>query len=203
MTVLSRPRHPLVDDALALARVWCDGHVIDGSPAVGHAVKVARTLGRHLLRPHPELIAAALLHDAPFFAPAGLDLDLMLTTRFGPGVTRTVRALEREHETLDTRCEPAFADADRWTVHAVAADKIVSINAVLRRAGRAADLAEFWRPRSAFVSRVPYFRAFACHAAGLLPPLMAAELSAVVSRANTARQFPPGEVSAHGGKRPL
>jgi hypothetical protein len=53
MSVLSPPRHPLVDDALELARVWCDGHIIDGSPALGHAVKVARTLDRHLIQPAP------------------------------------------------------------------------------------------------------------------------------------------------------
>lgn len=161
MTVLSRPRHPLVDDALALARIWCDGHVIDGSPALGHAVKVARTLDRHLFRPHPELIAAALLHDAPFFAPPDLNLDLVLTTRFRPGVTHTVRALEREHEALDTQVTPSFSTTDRWTLYATTADKIVAINAIVRRASRAADPAEFWRPRTAFVSRMPYFRAFA------------------------------------------
>jgi (p)ppGpp synthase/HD superfamily hydrolase len=195
MTVLTRPRHPLVDDALALARVWCEGHVIDGSPALGHAVKVARTLGRHLIRPHPELIAAALLHDAPFFIPDGLDLDLTLTSRFGPVVTQTIRALEREHEALDSQMTPAFIDADRWTLYAIAADKIVAINAIVNRARRATNPTEYWQSRTAFVSRVPYFRAFANHAARLLPPLMAAELNAVVTHAEHNIRLSPVDVN--------
>jgi hypothetical protein len=35
MTVLSRPRHPIVADALALAGQWCRGQIIDGAPALG------------------------------------------------------------------------------------------------------------------------------------------------------------------------
>ena len=55
MTVLSRPRHPIVANALQMAREWCAGHIIDGAPSLGHAVKVALTLGTHrdetLVRP--------------------------------------------------------------------------------------------------------------------------------------------------------
>ncbi len=128
----------------------------------------------------------ALLHDAPFFAPDDLDLDRVLTHRFGPAVTRTVRALEREHQALDAQAAPALADNEPWTLYAITADKIVAIGAILCRAARATDPADFWRSRTAFVSRVPYFRAFAIHADGLLPPLMTAELHDVVARAERA-----------------
>src|SRR5690348_4959264 len=97
MAVLSVPRHPMVDDALALAQRWCAGHVIDGAPAFAHAVKVVRTLERHLPGPDPELVAAILLHDAPYFAPSDIDLDAELASRFGVVTARTVRALEAEH----------------------------------------------------------------------------------------------------------
>jgi hypothetical protein len=64
MTVLSRPRHPIVADALVLAGEWCRGQIIDGAPALGHAVKVALMLDRHVPDPAPELVAAVLLHEA-------------------------------------------------------------------------------------------------------------------------------------------
>lgn len=102
MSVLTKPRHPTVDTALALARTWCAGHVIDDAPALGHAIRVALTLDRHVPDAHPELVAAVLLHDSPEFAPAGLTLDELLTARLGPAVTRVVRALEAEHIGLDT-----------------------------------------------------------------------------------------------------
>ena len=86
MTVLTPPRHPLIDNALADARRWCAGQVIDDRPALAHAARVAVTLGEHVTDPAPELIAAALLHDSPEFAPAGIDLDAVLGHRYGiPG----------------------------------------------------------------------------------------------------------------------
>ena len=165
MTVLSSPRRPLVDDALELARLWCTGHVIDGSPALAHAVKVALTLDRHLIHPEPELIAAALLHDAPFFAPTDMDLDSTLSNRLGPAVTLTIRALEREHDALDGRAAATSTQADPWTLYAIAADKVVALSAILHRASRADDPVAYWGRRGAFITRVPYFRAFADHAA--------------------------------------
>src|SRR5439155_6035398 len=102
MNALGKPRHPLVDTALGLARTWCAGHVIDEAPAFAHAVRVAVTLDRHLPAAPPGLLAAALLHDAPDYAPADIDLDALLTVRFGPDVVRVVRALEREHRGLDS-----------------------------------------------------------------------------------------------------
>jgi hypothetical protein len=51
MSVLTRPRSPLIDAAIDISRDWCEGHIIDGSPALGHALKVARKVG--------ELVASA------------------------------------------------------------------------------------------------------------------------------------------------
>ncbi len=186
MTLLSAPRHPIVADALTLARDWCTGHRIDGAPALAHAIKVAATLDRHLTDPEPELIAAALLHDAPFFAPDTTDLDAVLTTRLGPAVAHTVRALEREHERLEHGDAPNLGKADAWTVYAIAADKIVALAAILARAARAHDPAEFWQQRTAFITRLPYFQAFANQARPYLPPLMAGELDDLVSHAERA-----------------
>ena len=82
MSALTRPRHRLVEVAINLARQWCYGHVIDGSPALGHALKVARKVDEHLSTASPDLIAAVILHDAPYFAPDSDDLEQLLTLPF-------------------------------------------------------------------------------------------------------------------------
>lgn len=134
------PRHPTVDTALALARTWCVGHVIDDAPALGHAIRVALTLDRHVPDAHPELVAAVLLHDSPEFAPHSVNLDELLTARLGPAVSRVVRALEAEHIGLDTiPGGPPIPIGDPWVLHASAADKIVALTSMLRRAATASD----------------------------------------------------------------
>jgi hypothetical protein len=185
MTVLSRLRHPIVADALILACEWCQGHVIDGAPALGHAVKVAKVLGRHVPNVSPELIVAALLHGSPEFAPRDLDLDAVLTARFGPAVTHVVRGLERENLALDQRPVPDVSIEDPWTVYASVADKIVSLRSILGRATRAPDPTAYWQTRRAFVARVPYFAAFHTAAAPHLPPAMAGELARLVVKAES------------------
>jgi len=186
MTVLSRPRDPIVADALVLAGEWRRGQIIDGAPALGHAVKVALVLGRHVPNAAPELVAAVLLHDSPEYAPKDVDLDALLTVRLGPAVTRIVRGLEREHIALDGRPVPDVTTEDRWTLWASAADKMVSLRSILGRAARAADPAAYWRSRRAFVVRVPYFAAFHTAAAPHLPPGMAGNLARLVVRAELA-----------------
>ncbi len=182
MSVLTRPRHPLVDTALNLARTWCTGHVIDDAPALGHAIRVTLTLGRHLPAAPPELIAAALLHDSPEFA-AGVDLDEVLTSRLGPAVTWVVRAPEAEHAALDTvPGGPPIPVNDPWVLHASAADKIVALTSMLRRAAAAGDPTAFWALRRAFRDLVPYFRAFHRLATPHLPASMAADLDLIVAR---------------------
>lgn len=183
MSVLTRPRHPTVDIALELARTWCAGHLIDDAPALGHAIRVVLILDRHLPGPPAELVAAALLHDSPEFAPADVDLDGLLTVRLGPAVTRVVRALEAEHVGLDTICGgPPIPIDDPWVLYASAADKIVALTSMLRRATAAPDLAAFWARRGAFRALVPYFRTFHRIAAPHLPVTMAADLDLIVTR---------------------
>lgn len=199
MSVL--PRHPLVIDALGLARTWCAGRIIDNAPAFGHALRVATVLGRHLEPAPAELLAAALLHDAPDFAPPGIDLDTVLTARFGPAITRTVRELEREHAALNDRAEPDVAGVTDWTLYASTADKIVSLSSIVRRASRAPDPAAYWHRRPAFVARVPYFIAFAELASPRLPPGMAAELQHIVARA--VREVGRPEDADNGRRAPI
>ncbi len=194
MTLLSRPRHPVVADALNLARDWCAGHIIDSAPALGHAVKVALVLGQHVPNAVPELVAAALLHDCPEYAPKYVDLDAILTARFGTRVTHVVRGLEREHIALDQRPVPDVSTQDQWTLYVSAADKIVSLRSVLRRSTRAPDPAAYWRARPAFIARLPYFAVFHTSAAPQLPPSMAGELARVVVRIEQATaRFRAGE----------
>lgn len=84
MTV-TLPRHPLLEDAVDLARVWCEGHTVGEAPALGHAMRVARALCRHVSNPPPEVVAAALLHDGPEFAADGEDIDAILSARLAVG----------------------------------------------------------------------------------------------------------------------
>jgi len=133
VTVLTPPRHPLIDNAFADACRWCAGQVIDDQPALAHAARVAVTLGEHVTDPAPELIAAALLHDSPDFAPAGIDLDVVLGHRYGIQVVRIVRALQAEHHALDTDTPIIVAD-DLPVLLASTADKIVALTSLSRRA---------------------------------------------------------------------
>jgi hypothetical protein len=188
VSVLTRPRHPIVADALTLAREWCAGHVIDNAPALAHAVRVAVVLGRHVPEVAPDLVAAVLLHDSPEFAPPDIDLDALLTARLSPAVTTVVRALERQHVALDHGAVPDLTAVDQWTVRASAADKIVSLGSILGRADRTADPAAYWIHRTAFLSRVGYFRAFHTTAGPLLPDRMGADLDRLVDLAELAAE---------------
>ena len=186
MGALTTPRSALVDTALRLSRRWCAGHLIDGSPALGHAVKVAHKVDKHLPEADPALIAAVILHDSPYFAPEGTDLDAVLNDRLGPAVTRIVRGIEREHQALAVAELPKIDVSDPYTVVASAADKAVSIAAITRRAGRAPDAGVYWSTRRASIKRVPYFCAFADAAGPHLPAGLARELAAAALTAHDA-----------------
>jgi hypothetical protein len=108
-----------------------------------------------------------------------------------------VRALEREHIALDQRAAPDVTTADPWTLWASTADKIVSLRSILRRASRAPDPAAYWRPRHAFVTRLPYFAAFHTAATPHLPPGMAGELARLVVRAEQATAQPQIDLTPH------
>lgn len=186
MGALTEPRQELIDVAIQLSRQWCAGHKIDGSPALGHAIKVARKVDQHLPHAGTDLIAAVILHDSPYFAPDGTDLDAVLTERLSPAVTRIVRAIEREHQALALAETPAIDTSDPDTLVASAADKIVSIFAITRRARRATDNRAYWATRRPFIKRVPYFRAFAAAAEPHLPAGLAQELTTVADYAYEA-----------------
>lgn len=178
-TVLSPPRHPLVEHALRQARQWCAGHIIDDRPALAHAARVAVTLGEHVTHPAPELIAAALLHDAPEFAPPDIDLDTVLGRRYGAEVPRIVRALEAEHHALGTDSPITTAD-DLPVLLAPAADKIVALTSLTRRAQRSGEVTGFFAARPALVRLLPHLRAFCDTEAGTVPASMSARLDRVL-----------------------
>ncbi|HWR49295.1 MAG TPA: HD domain-containing protein [Pseudonocardiaceae bacterium] len=173
------PRHPLVEQALRQARQWCTGQVIDDRPALAHAVKVALMLGRHVTDAAPELIAAALLHDAPEFAPPHVDLDLVLGQRYGAEVARIVRALEVAHHALDS-ATPILAVEDLPVLLACTADKIVALESLLRRAEASGDVEGFFAARPGLLRLLPHFRAFCAAGVDRVPPSMSARLDRVL-----------------------
>lgn len=94
MTILAPPRAPIIENALAVAKQWCAGRTIDDRPALTHAARVAVTVGEHRPDVDVDVVAAALLHDAPEFAPVSLKLDHFLEYRFGPEGARLNGRLE-------------------------------------------------------------------------------------------------------------
>ena len=176
--------HPMTAIALTLARSWYQGHEVGNDSALAHAVRVARVLHDYVPDASPELLAAALVHDAPDFAPPADDLDATLDRHLSPEVTRIVRALEHEHRALaDGRHVPP---RDLAVLVVSTADKLVSIRSVLEGADAATGAATYWRTRSGFVLAVSYFRLFHCAAADLIPAAMADDLCHLVRRAEAA-----------------
>jgi hypothetical protein len=190
MTVLVPPRHPTVDRALTLARRWCRGHQIDAAPALAHAARVAVTVSRHIPHVPPEPVAAALLHDSPEYAPQaepGIDLYPYLTQHLGPEVARIVAALEVEHAALGSLDGPPVPVDDPPVLAVSAADKIVALGSMLRRAAASGDPAGFWRARGAFTAVTPYLHAFHVEATPHLPETMAGELARLVEAVTVAQ----------------
>lgn len=187
MSVLTPPRHRLVEHALGDARRWCAGQLIDDRPALVHAVRVALTLGEHLPDPDPKLIAAALLHDYPEFAPADLDIDAVLTECYGEAVVQVVRAGQAEHHALDTDT-PIITIDERPILLASTADKIVALGSLRWRAEKSGDPVAFFAARPALLGLLPHFQAFRDAGAGRVPASMTRQLGAVLDTlAATAR----------------
>jgi hypothetical protein len=168
---------PLVATAYALAQHWCKGHDLGLQPAFDHAVDVARTLIEHAPTAPPELVAAALAHDAPDFADVD-DLDGFLTRQLGTEVTRIIHSLQHQHDNYDQQPQ-----LDQALALVGTADKIVSLRSALDRAHAAPDLQGHWASHPGFVNAIPHFRAFYAAAEPLIPPGMAAELLALVDNA--------------------
>jgi hypothetical protein len=184
LTGPGRPgQHPTVAAAQALARHWCAGQRIGEQPAFEHAAEVAQVLCGHLPAAAPDVVAAVLLHDSPDLAPPGIDLDTTLATLVSRETARLVRALQHEHDDLDIHTVPTPPSHDLALMQASAADKIVSIRAVLDRADTASDPGTYWTQRHGFIAALPYFRAFHRAAQRALPLSMAAELGGLIARA--------------------
>ncbi|MEV0650019.1 metal-dependent phosphohydrolase [Phytomonospora sp. NPDC050363] len=181
MSVLRYPRPPIVQAAMDLARPWCEGQIIDAAPAYAHAVKVALMLDKHI-RPHPDwLTAAALLHDAPEYAPPDVDLDTVVSDACGPETIRVVRALADLHAAMGRGGPPDLDAVDEPVLYAAAADKLVALTSILRRAKASGNPRAFFAERTAFRRAVPYFRAFVTHAQPRLPTTMATNLDTLVT----------------------
>jgi hypothetical protein len=186
MTVLTAPRHRLVDDALAVARQWCRGRVIDDRPALAHAARVAVTIGNHQPTARPQVIAAALLHDAPEFAPAALDLDDFLITAYGNTVRRLIRAMQIEHEALDAG-RPVIPDSsDTELLLLSVADKIVALTSLHLRACRHGDIAGFFAVRGPLLDLLGHFQACSHTARGAVPASMYTAFAAALRRLDDA-----------------
>ncbi|MDR7277713.1 metal-dependent phosphohydrolase [Catenuloplanes atrovinosus] len=179
-SVLAAPRHPLIEYALTDAQRWCEGHIIDGRPALAHATQVAATLAAHEPGIAPDIVAAALLHDSPDFVPAGFDLDGYLTARYSAETTRVVRALQAEHRALDSGA-PAVLIDDQPVLLVSTADKIVALRSLLRRAAASGDTTAFFSQRAQLLDLVPHFSAFHLAAAPLIPAGLADALGGVVT----------------------
>lgn len=180
MPVLAAPRHPFIQRALADARTWCAGQIIDDRPAFVHAVRVAATLARHLPEAPPTLIAAALLHDAPEFVPPSLDLDNILAARYDPEVPRIIQALQIEHQALD-QPDPPITTSDRPVLLASTADKIVALTSLLHRARTSGAPDMFFLARPALLRLLPHFHDYYHAGTGLVPPGMSNHLGHVLN----------------------
>ncbi|MFI6785490.1 metal-dependent phosphohydrolase [Micromonospora sp. NPDC050276] len=180
MTVLSPPRPAAIERALHDARTWCAGHTIDDRPALVHALRVAVTIGQHVPAPAQDVIVAALLHDAPEFAPTETDVYQTLTAAYGIEVARIIAALQAEHRALDEPNPPIHVD-DQSVLLASTADKIVALTSLLRRAQSTGKAPDFFDRRPVLRGLLSYFRAFQRAAHPRLPASMSAHLDAALT----------------------
>lgn len=190
-SVLAPPRPPVIAEALAIARRWCAGHVIDGAPALAHAVRVAALFGKHLPDAPPALVAAVLLHDVPDYTGPE-EFGAEVGDRCGTETLVGLWLIHGEHIAMEQyRYDPDGATRRlaqlRPDIAAVlAADKVISLSYVLSGARRAPDIPAYWSSRRAFLLLVPYFRAFLAATASKLPEGLADELGGLVGEARCA-----------------
>ncbi|MBB5868672.1 hypothetical protein F4553_002051 [Allocatelliglobosispora scoriae] len=178
VTVLNKPRHPIVERALRLSRLYYEGHVINEAPALNHAMRVAITLVEHEPDASPVMIASALLQDMPIYAPATVDVDIVLRDSVAEGVGPIVRGLAIEQDAMMSG--KAARLASRSVMLIMAADRIVALRTLLERARSAPDQREFWIQRQRLRGMFEHFRAWYALAEPVLPVSMAIELSGVL-----------------------
>ncbi|MGC4755662.1 HD domain-containing protein [Micromonospora trifolii] len=133
------------------------------------------TIGQHVPAPGQDVIVAALLHDAPEFAPTDTDIYQTLTANYGSEVARIIAALQAEHRALDEPDPPIRVD-DQPVLLASTADKIVALTSLLRRAQRTGNASDFFDRRVALRGLLPYFRGYQRAAHPRLPASMSAHL---------------------------
>ncbi|WP_235497570.1 hypothetical protein [Frankia sp. R43] len=165
--------------------------MIDGAPALAHAVRVAVLLGRHLPDAPPPLIAATLLHDIPdYTGPDALAAEV--GDRCGTATLVTLWLIHGEHIAMDQyRHDPAAATRRLTLLRpdiaaTLAADKVISLSYVLGGARHAPDVHAYWADRRAFLLLVPYFRDFLAATAPHLPDGLADQLGDLVREAGRA-----------------
>lgn len=204
MSHLRRPRHPVVERALRLSKHYCEGKTIDDAPAFAHACKVAVMFTRHIPDAAPEMIAAALLHDAPEFKPDMVVLDVVLKYAVGDGIAPLVNAIHAEHAAMMSGVPPRVAEPPVTQI--MAADKTVAFQALVTRASRAPSEAEFWDRRPTLRSLFPWFVQWCELAAPHLPESLhvAVTLALAQLEARALSELPTTAVSAPGdGAAPL
>jgi hypothetical protein len=187
-------QHPLIRTAMNDARRWCAGHLIEQRPAFRHAVAVAHEVIEHTGDPAPELIAAALLHDAPEFAPTELDLDTYLTATYGAATARLVNGLHAEHTALDGP-DPAIEVSDPDLLLLSTADKVVAFRGNLRRAHASADVPAYFAAKTGMLRLLPYFRAFRQAGLGRVPAALSADLARSLDQVQAAAAAFPTRTS--------
>lgn len=169
----------VVDAAFHLAAKWGSGHIIDGAPAIRHAVKVTRTLGRYCPAAPATVLAAALLHDAPELVSDHAEMEQRITAACGTEVRELIRLLWAEHDVLR---EPADQEAVAghlrrlseipWLATLTIAEKIVAIEYVLALGDQATDHDQFWGRQKAFTRLLPYLRHLQQAVLPYIPPAM-------------------------------
>ncbi|WP_035742304.1 HD domain-containing protein [Parafrankia elaeagni] len=190
-SVLAPPRHPIVVEALTIARRWCDGHEIDGAPAITHAVRVADLLGQHLPDAPPALVAAVLLHDVPdYTGPEQFGAEV--SDRCGTDTLIALWLIHGEHIAMEQHRHDPDGAVHRLSqlrpdiAAALAADKVISLTYVLGNARQAPDIRAYWAARRPFLLLVPYLRTFLKATGPQLPDGLADELGGLLREARRA-----------------
>ncbi|MFE9328125.1 hypothetical protein ACIHDR_42975 [Nocardia sp. NPDC052278] len=177
MPMLPMHQHPLVVAALRMARARYAGHdnQVTGTTALAHAVAVANTIGDHAPGAEPEWIAAALLHRAGEIDPAadGADLDELATGCSPHDVARLMTML---------------GTAGPITNVITAAEKSVTLTAVLDRAATSGDEASYWADHPELSALISECRRFHSSAATTVPDSLADLLDALITRAEAGRR---------------
>lgn len=191
MGSLSPPRSPEVSAALGITRELGGREIIDGAPALRHAVRVVVSLERYVPEPEPQLAAGIILHDTPYFVPDREVLDARIRDEVGPTAADIVTSIWQEHrymgqaegmsDDLQTHLTALADMPDLTLLYATAADKITSFESITGRAAKADDVVAFWIARRALAVRLPYFRAFHEIAGPKLPDQMAEDYDNLVA----------------------